>query len=97
MVIKLSERKSAVKSEVHDLSGNVMFVRCTVGVVQGFLWVRHLQVVLVLRQGQQFQVVQPHPSRHALLWDPVIRIRFLMDARMNRSVMDILITQATEC
>lgn len=51
-----------------------MFVRVCVyvivGVIQGFLWVHHLQALLVLQQLQQFQVVRLLPSLRALLEDP---------------------------
>lgn len=49
-------------------------VHFIVGVIQGFLWVRHLQVVLALQQVQLFQVVRPLPSLRALHEDPANRI-----------------------
>lgn len=87
------ERKSLVLCAVKSLICVAMLlwvcvcvcVCCIVGVIQGFLWVHRLQVVLVLQKVQQFQVVQPLPSPHALLEDPVRRISELMDA-MNQSV-----------
>lgn len=74
-----------MESTVIDLCGNLIAcvfvcVHCIVGVIQGFLWVRHLQVVLVLQQVQQFQVVRPLPSLRALHEDPANSSRSITDA-----------------
>lgn len=58
-------------------------------VILGFLWVHHLQVVHVLQRVQQFLAVQPRPSPHVPLWDPVSRIGYIMAAtgHMTNSMM----------
>lgn len=43
-------------------------------VILDFLWGHHLQVVHVLQRFQQFLAVQPPPSPHVPLWDPVSRL-----------------------
>lgn len=52
-----------------------------------FLWVHHLQGVHVLQWIQQFQVVQPPPSLHVPLWDPVSSIGDLLGATGQYMVM----------
>ena len=59
----------------HCVYGCVCFM---VGVLRGFLWARHLRLVLVLRQVQMFQVVRTLPFLHALHGDPVDRSTDLM-------------------
>lgn len=66
----------------HDVFkvGGVALLSLCLCVIPGFLWVHHLQAVLVLQRFQQFLVVQPPPSLHVPLWDPVSRFGYFAAA-----------------
>lgn len=55
-----------------------VYIYLIVSLIQGFLWVRRLQVGLVHQYLQQYQVVLPLPSLHALHEDPVDRSTTLL-------------------